>query len=243
MNKKKYLTIDLRVICVVLIIIVATMLAFWRPWEQTKNVRKLTVTGQSTVKATPDEFVFNPYFERSGTDVSALKNELNQYGNKLQVDLKKQGIKESDITLDSSSYDRYYAYSDQSDSQTITLQVQITTPNKGLAQKVQDYLAGTDAKGQLTASPSFSDKKQKLLESDARQEAIQDARKKANQTAKDLNVTVGKVLEVDTQQDLPLLYRSSIELGAADSKSQASLPVTPGKQDVTMSVRVVFALQ
>lgn len=221
------------------------MLGLWRPWQHASSVtRKITITGNATVKAIPDEFVFNPSFERTGTDVNKLKGDLNTYGTKLNADLKKLGIAENDIKLDSSSYNNNY-YSPTTtttDTQTITLQATIMVPNKTLAQKVQDYLAGTDAKGQLTSQPQFSDSKRKSLESSARLQAIADARQKADQTASNLGAKLGKVIEVTDQQNISVRPLGVIN-DAASASTSSSLPVTPGKNQVDSTVQVVFSLK
>jgi uncharacterized protein YggE len=244
------LKLDLRIVCLVLVVIIATMLGIWRPWESTvaPTTRKITITGQSTVKATPDEFVFNPSFERTGTDLTAMKNDLNSFGTKLLADVEKLGVTSSEVTLDSSSYDSYYTPTTDGTSQTITLQATITVPNKDLAQKVQSYLAGTDAKGQLTAQSEFSTTKQKQLEDTARQQAIDDARKKADQTATSVGAKLGKVLEVSDQSNTgggcgsgPALI-CPLASGTANN-SISSLPVTPGTSEVSADVQVVFELQ
>jgi uncharacterized protein YggE len=242
------LKLDYRILCLLLVIVIGVMLSLWRPWEDkpTAATRKITITGEATVKGTPDEFVFYPDFERTGTDLDSMKNELNTFGTQLMADLKKLGVPENKIKLDSSSYDRYSYYEDKpSGSQTISLYVTITATNKDMAQKVQDYLAKTDAKGQLTSYPQFSTETQKKLENQARQKAIADARSKADESAKNLNVKLGKVVEVKDSSDYggitPLMMGANSASGVED-KATASLPVTPGEDEVDSSVSVTFAL-
>lgn len=255
MNNSQHINIkfDLRIVCIILLLIIAGMLAAWRPWQQTTTAatRKVTITGEATVKSTPDEFVFNPSFDRTGTDLTSMKNDLNSFGTKLQADLLKLGVAKSDITLDSSSYDSYGLDYSSNTSQTITLQATITVPNQTLAQKVQDYLAGTDAKGQLTAQPQFSTAKQKSLQNTARLQAVADARSKAEQTAANAGAKLGKVIEINDQTNgisggcgggRGYMCPLSVTAGTNADTSTASLPVTAGTNEVTSSVQVVFAL-
>jgi uncharacterized protein YggE len=179
-NQTLSLKINLKIVCLLLLTIIATMLFVWKPWDTSANgARKITIVGEAEIEAVPDEFVFYPTFNRTGTDQQKLKEELNTFGQKLQVDLKGLGVKEEDITLDSSSYDLYYYEKPDSEEKTVTLATTVKVSDKELAQKVQDYLAQTDAQGQLTAQSQFSEKKRKDLETEARDKAIEDARTKA----------------------------------------------------------------
>lgn len=241
------INLDLRIVCLVLLLVIASMFAFWRPWEQNvNNARKITISGESIVKATPDEFKFSPYFEKSDSDTEKAKTELNTLGNKVHDDLVKLGVKDDDITLDSSSYDMYYAKdsSVRSDAinQSVTLSVQITVASKALAQKTQDYLATTEAKGQLTSQPHFSQAKTKKLENEARQKAIVDAKEKAQQTARELGLSVGRVIAINDQPNQFAIPYGSVD-SIAEGKTSSGLLVTPGQQDINYSIEVVFELR
>jgi uncharacterized protein YggE len=241
MKNKLLLNIDLRIICALLLVVIAGMLAFWRPWEIKGDDRSITITGQAEVEAVPDQFVFSPRFERSGTDAATMKNELNDFGTQLQSKLIELGIKKEDITLNSSSYDGIIKPEDSNDGTTVALSVMIKAPNQELAQKVQDYLATTDAKGQLTAAAQFSDAKRRDLENQARSKAVEDARSKAERTVKNLDATLGKVIEVKDVAGFGVLpvTRENTETAGRD----ISLPVTPGKDSVTFTIEVSFELR
>lgn len=235
--------LDLRIVCIVLLLVIAGMTVIWKPWQHTNITRKITIDGQATIKAVPDEFVFNPSFDETGTDITNIKNSLDAEGTKINNDLKKLGVPASGIQLDSSSYTDYPIDTSDISGQTFTLDVTITVDSQTLAQKVQDYLAGTDAKGQLTAAPQFSDGKQQQLSNQARLAAIADAKRQAERTADNLNGKLGKVLSVSDQQDSGLIRpfaASGVNTSAASQT--AGLPVTPGKNDVSASVEVVYEL-
>jgi uncharacterized protein YggE len=241
------LKLDFRLLCVLLVIVIAVMLGLWRPWENkpTTATRKITVTGTATVESTPDEFDFNPSFERTGTDTTAMKNDLNTFGTKLVADMKKLGIPDKDVTIASNSYEGYVFSNDSKTDQTLTMYVTIKASNKELAQKVQDYLAQTDAKGELTGQPQFSTSKQKSLEGQARIKAIADASDKAKQSASHLDAKLGKVLEVkddDGYSSPRYTVNSDLMQGANSADATASLPVTAGSNEVSSSVVVTFAI-
>lgn len=236
------INLDLRIVCLIMLTIIVGMLALWRPWEQTStDDRRITLSGESSIEASPDQFTFSPYYEKTG---DTAKADLDALGNDLLDDLKKLGVSEDDVTLGGNSYNRYYtvAPEDGSSEQTVSLQVQVVVSSKKLAQKVQDYLATTDAKGQLTSQPSFSKEKTKQLQTEAREKAIKDARDKANQTASGLDATVGKVIAVKDRSD-QIIFPYPAYGVAEDNNARKSLPVTPGKQEVTYRIEVTFELR
>ena len=63
-SSKVSLSLDLRLICIALLLVIVAMLAIWRPWSSgpTDASRTITVTGDSTLKAAPDEYVFSPQY-------------------------------------------------------------------------------------------------------------------------------------------------------------------------------------
>lgn len=218
------------------------MLALWRPWEGKAATRTLSITGEASITATPDEFHFSPSYVAKGTDVEKLKADIDAKVNQVFKDIKALGVDESDITIDSSSYKDYYYEEQNNSEQTVSSYVQVTAKSKELAQKVQNYLATSGAEGQLTSQPTFSREKAKRLEDDGREKAIKDAHTKAETAARNLNVRVGKVISFKDQTNQPYYALDSIANSDSAGKARESVPVTPGKQDTSYSVEVVFEL-
>ena len=63
-----------------LLVVIAVMLVLWRPWEPRydKNASVVTANGQSTVKATPDEYVFRPSYSFENTDKTVSLGEAKR---------------------------------------------------------------------------------------------------------------------------------------------------------------------
>jgi uncharacterized protein len=247
MNQQSFtVKIDFRIVSLILLLVISAMLAIWQPWNASATSRKISVTGEATVKDVPDEFAFYPYFQRTGDDQAALKKELDEFGNKLLADLKKLGVPEDNIKLNSSAYDYgkpesliYPAPAPESRA-NVSLSVTITAANKELAQKIQDYLATTDAQGQITPQATFSKTKQQKIESQARKAALENAREKATQTADTYGAKLGKVIEVKDNagaSTIPWL-RSNV----AEDTAMSSLPVTPGTNEFTFTVTAIFEI-
>ncbi len=245
-RNKRQLTFrfDLRAVCVLLVLVILVMLALWQPWQGSvgSGDRKITVSGQASVSAEPDEFQFSPLYERENVEQIAVLS------GGLTAKLKELGVPEKNFTINASSYDKYptdlrSGTVPGSAGTTNTLSISITVDSKELAQKVQDYLLTTSPKGSITPYPTFSETRNKELENEARGKAIEDARKRAEETAGELGAKIGAVIEVKEGGNFGMVpLRVDAAAPAADGIT-SSIPVTPGENEYNYTVEVVFALK
>lgn len=252
-NTKSFtLTLDYRFITGVLIVVIIAMLLLWRPWEfrPGANARTVTASGQATVTAVPDEFLFMPSYEVKGANKDAALKELTAKGDEIVKKLKALGVADSKIKTDTSGYDTpIYGYEGSPteiapiprDTQpAYTLTMTITVGNKELAQKVQDYLVSTTPMGAVSPQATFSDVKRKELENKAREEATKEARAKAEQSAKNLGFAIGQVKSVDDGNGFD---GSIIEPAAGDSAVTSKLSLQPGENKLVYQVTVVYYIK
>lgn len=223
------------------------VIAVWRPWEASTSAsdRTVAVSGEATLKAEPDEFVFYPQYEFKNANKAAGLADLTDKSDKVVAGLKKLGVADKDIKTNASGYQDYYFYDTTAQTHNYTLSVTVTVSSRGMAQKVQDYLTGTTPTGAVSPQSTFSTKKQKQLESQGREEATKDARAKAEQQAKNLGFKIGKVKSVDDSASkyggvMPMLSKSSADVAAT---SEASLAVQPGENELTYTVDVVYYIK
>ena len=226
-----------------LIIAIFGLLVWSQPWSGagSEEVRKLSVRGEATVQADPDEFVFYPYLEKSGADKDALRSELTKQADTVVNELKERGVEENQIVLDASSYDNWYAAAGEDGNMRVSLT--ITLADREKTQEIQDYLLSLDnLEGQLSPQANFSETKQKELESQATDLAIKDASDRANQQARLVAAEVGDVLEIGQPQDagFPISFDRA---GSAELTTEAaSLPVLPGLNEYSVSINVTYEL-
>lgn len=232
-------TLDYRVLVVFLLVVIAAMVAIWQPWNRQSD-RTIEVTGEATVSAVPDEFVFTPYYEFTGSDKTALLADLSKKSEEVVAKLKDLGVADEKIKTNSGGYD-YPIYRDSSSNPTYTLSLTITIDNKDLAQKVQDYLVTTTPLGSVAPQASFSDKKRNEVESTARDEAAKDARAKAEQSAKNLGASIGSVKTVTDGAGFGPVYLNSAQ--ASDATMESKLTIQPGENDLSYTVTVTYYLQ
>jgi uncharacterized protein len=248
-KNKLRLSIDLRLMVVILLVVIAAMLITWKPWAQTvsQDARTISVTGESTIKSEPDEFVFYPSYEFKNSDKTTALNELTKKSAEVISALKGLGVKDSEIKSNTSNNNYVYYYDATTNTNTYTLQLTITVNAKSLSQEIEDYLVTTTPSGQISPQASFSDSKRKQLESTARDEATKEARSKADQSAKNLGFKVGKVKSVQDGSGFGQIYPLNAGATTMDvSSGVASSPplsVQPGVNDLNYSVTVVYYLK
>lgn len=230
--------------------VIVLMLGLWRPWQGTvATSRKITVSGSSTIKATPDEYTFNPSWEFKGSDKTATLKEATDKSAAIVSELKKLGVADKDIKTNTGGWAGYYYYNSEEKQHTYTLNVTAVVSNRELTQKVQDYLATTEPTGQVSPQATFSTKLQKKLEQQGRSEATKDARAKADEMAANLGFKVGKVVSIaDDDQSggvYPMLSQGSAldTVTTSTNSATATLAVQPGQNELNYSVQVVYAIR
>jgi uncharacterized protein YggE len=249
MDPSKKLALDYRLIIGALLVVIIAMLFIWKPWMDAPSVkdRTITVTGEATVKAEPDEFLFSPSYQFKEANKEVALNAISEKSKDVVDGLKNLGVKDNEIQTNANSWS--YPYYENNDRTPIyTLSLSVTVQDKDdLVQKVQDYLLGTEPTGTLTPSATFSKEKEKALETDARSKATQDAKNKAGQSAQNLGFSLGSVKTVDDGNGFggpiyPLDSRATMEASGSDDKS-ASITVQPGENSLNYSVTVTYYIK
>lgn len=241
---KSGLTLDWRIVVVILLIIIATMLAIWKPWDTIDpDARTISVTGEATVSAEPDEYAFYPTYEFTGANPDTTLTQLTQKSDGIIKELKALGVKDNQIKTNAGGYeDLPVSRKTGTDVSTYTLQLTVTVADKELAQKVQDYLLTTSPTGAITPYPTFSEAKRKEVEAQARDQATKDARDKADQSARNLDFKIGKVKSVSDGSGFGDIF--TLDAGAASSaearQDSSTLTIQPGENDLSYSVVVEY---
>lgn len=230
-----------------LTIAIVIMLGLWHPWSSISGEgRAISVNGEATLKAAPDQYIFYPSYEFKNEDKAKALAEQTDKNNQIIAKLKELGVKDSDIKNNASGYSNGYSVEPASPEQTsYSLSLTIIISDKDLAQKVQDYLITTNPQGQVTPQVGFSESKRKELENKARDAATKDARAKAEQIAKNTGAKLGKVKSIQDGGGLggvvPILYN---EKAVSDSAAgRESIQIQPGENELNYTVSVSYYLK
>lgn len=236
-------------LCAFLALALVGVLLLWRPWSTAFHSadRTVRVSGQSSVKAEPDEYVFMPSYEFNNADKTAGLAELTQKSDQVVNGLKKIGVADTDITTNASGYRDYYMYDEQTKTHTYALTVSAIASSREQAQKVQDYLLTTSPSGEVTPQLRFSEAKRKQLEGKGRDAAAKEARAKAEQQAKNLGFRVGDVKSIEDNGEsfggYPVPMMDATTSSAGRSAAVPSLPVQPGQNEFTYTISVTYYIR
>lgn len=258
-NKPLNFSVDPRWVILALLAVITMMFLIWKPWQQSVSAdnRTVSVTGEATVRAEPDEYAFYPAYQIKNADKQAAIDAAAARSKELVAGLKKMGVQDRQIKTNTSGYqDPIYGPTDTSlrvappapsgdGEYTYTLQLTVTVADRAAAQKVQDYLVTTSPTGSVSPQPTFSEDKRKNLENQARDEATTSARAKADQSAKNLGFKVASVKSVEDGAGFggiqPYEGRA---MDAVESKAAIGpLSVQPGENELSYSVTVVYYIK
>jgi len=249
MKQSLTLKINAWIICAVLLVTNLITLGFWQPWiNRSVSSRTIAITGSTTIEAEADQFIFSPYYQKEGTDKESINAELSTLAGTITAKLKELGVADSAIKTDVNSYEyNVYYYGGDLDDTTSTLYLTVTIKDKALAQAVQDYIVTTSPVGSVTPQISFSTAKQKTLETQAREEALANAKSKAEASANQLGAKIGRVITVTDNNYVgisPMPWLTSAETGASDSvkSSSSSYTIQPGLNEYSFSIQVTYEL-
>jgi hypothetical protein len=200
---------------------------------------RITVTGTGTGSGTPDQLTLSMGVQTSGGSVASALLRANRAVRAVTAALGRAGVRASDVQTSGLSIQPQYASSTPvPDGYGVSESIQITL--RDLTAAGRQISAAVRAGGNATVvdGVSLSMNDTSSLLSTARIRAVQNAKVKAAQEARALGRALGPVVSVSEPapaQPLP-------EVPMASAGSRSTVPVSPGTQQLSVTVTVVFAL-
>jgi uncharacterized protein len=219
----------------------------------------ITVSGEGEVFAVPDMATFSVTIQEEAKEVKSAQDVATSKANDIIAYLKREGVEEKDIkTADYSVYPQYdYMQAEicregycqpgrqvlrgYQVSQTLTIKVRDTEKAGGL-------LSGVGSLGASNVSGlSFTIDEEDELQADARQQAIDDARGKAEELADQLGVSLVRVVgfsENGYYPPMPYAARGAAFDMAVAQESKAIAPELPvGENKIVSNVSVTYEIR
>jgi uncharacterized protein len=201
---------------------------------------RITVTGTGTVNGTPNQLILSMGVQVSAATVSSALQQSSQAAARVTAALRAAGVASADIQTAGLSIQPDYRANSQapdgyqvSEYLTATLR-HITTAGAQIQAAVQ---AGGNAVTVDNVSLNLTDTSALLAR--ARTAAVADARHKAAQYASAAGRPLGPVISItDQAQAQPFPVYGS----AAGAAPRASVPISPGTQQLSVSITVTYAL-
>jgi uncharacterized protein len=205
----------------------------------TRQSGRITVTGNGTVTGVPNQLILSLSVQVNGYSVSSALGQANRAVRAVTSSLTRRGVAAGDIQTSDLNISPNYQGNDPlpssygvSESLTATLndlavagaQINAAVRAGGNAVSIDDVSLNLTNTGALMAA--------------ARARAVADARAQARQFAAALGEPLGPVVSVSPvqQQTLPLAF------GNEASSKAGSVPISPGTQQLTVSITVVYAV-
>jgi hypothetical protein len=223
------------------------------------------VEGTGTATAVPDSGVVNLGVTQTAATVALAQSKTNEIANKLIADIRKLGIAEKDIKTTNYSVTPNYSANPRPllPNQPQTMMYPISPPTGGSEQQIIGYTVtqnleidvkpidkannvvdtatadGANLVGQV--SFSFSEDMKKQLENKARENAIKDAKDRAQNLSNLSGIRLGKLTNVVESNQInpwPMAY-----MGAGKSTTDQAQPptnITPGENTVSITVTLFY---
>ena len=217
---------------------------------QTTKTDLFSSTGEGTVTAAPDTATINIGITQTSQTVSDAQNKTNTVANKIIEDLKKLGISQNNIKTSNYSINPNYQNGPEliptrGGQQNITgytvtqnLEIKITPLDK--VNTVIDTSTGDGANLVGGVNFTFSDSLQKSLEDKAMQQAVNNAKQKAESLASASGINLGKIVNViqNSSSPVPMPLGGALKNEALDTTQSTN--ITPGQNTVTVDVVLYY---
>jgi uncharacterized protein len=201
---------------------------------------KITVTGTGTVTGTPNQLVLSMGVQINSSSVSSALAQANRATNRVIAALKSGGVTAANIATSDLSIQPNYRGSGQVPI-GYGVSEQLTATLTNLSKAGSQIQAAVSAGGNTTTvdgvSLNLTDTSGLLAR--ARAAAVRDAQAKATQFASALHESVTGVISVSDQTSTTTPYPEFSASGVAKS---ASVPVSPGSQQVSVQITIVYAV-
>lgn len=218
----------------------------------------ITVSGDGEVFAVPDRATFTVTVREEGADVAGAQDKATAKINAIISYLKDAGVEEKDIKTQSYNVNPKYEWEQATcaggycpGNQRLvgfevyqTLEVKVQDP-----QKAGELLTGVGGKGASEVSSlSFTVEDEDALRAEAREQAIAEAKEKADALAAQLGVSVVRVVgfyeDAGGYPPMPYAARGGMAMDAVATQEAKVAPSLPtGENKIVSNVNVTYEIR
>jgi uncharacterized protein len=206
----------------------------------TSGSARITVTGTGNVTGTPNQLVLAMGVQVNGSSVGSALAAANDAVTRVTAALRADGVAAADIqTAGLSIWPNYPANSQTPSGYGVSESLTATLNNLDAAGAQIDAAVHAGGNATTVSGISLNLTDTSTLLATARARAVADATVKATQYANSLGEPLGPVISITDQA-----YTQPFPVNAAYSASsaKAAVPISPGTQQLSISVTVVFAV-
>ncbi len=208
----------------------------------TTKTNLFTVQGTGEATAVPDTALLSLGVNKEAPTVETAQKQVNEIINKITGDLKKLNVPEKHIKTTNYSVNPNYDFTggQKANGYAVNATIEIRIKPIEKANQAID-IATRDGATQVGGIQFIiDDETQKKLENEARQDAVKEAKTKAQSLANAAGIRLGRIVDVqENGNDFPQPYLRTAALEKADD-SMPPTELTPGENKITLTVTLSY---
>jgi uncharacterized protein YggE len=203
-----------------------------------------TVSGTGDATAIPDTALLSLGVNKTASTVDAAQKQVNTIINQVTENIKRLGVDAKDIKTVNYSVNPNYDYT--AGSQKIngyvvdaTIEVKVTPIDKANQAIDAATAAGATSVGNIQFT--LADDKKKALEEQARKEAIDAAKAKAESISRTAGIRLGRIVDVqENNSGYPQPVMMAAGLDKAVAPENPTTQLNPGENKITSNVTISY---
>lgn len=203
-----------------------------------------TVSGTGEANGVPDTAMLSLGVTKQAATVQDAQNQVNAVANKITNDLKALGVKVKNIKTTNYSVNPNYDFSNGKQTvngYTVSQNMEVRFQPIEQANKAIDIATADGANVVGGVTFVLDDSEKDKLEMQARKQAIENAKKKAQETASIAGIRLGKIINVSESDNFPVQPYAMAELKTADGRGGGEpTQVTPGESTIKITVSLSY---
>ncbi|MBI3342147.1 SIMPL domain-containing protein [Candidatus Curtissbacteria bacterium] len=226
----------------VVVLVIAAAVLYLKPWQQ-KPIETVSVAAAGVAKATPNIAKITATIDSKNPNIDQARKETQAKAGIIVDKLKVIGVDEKDIKTNNVSAGGSYEvmiYSPVQNTNQFTESFEITLHDFNKADQVLQTLTQNGATNLYGPNLTIDESNLESAKSQARQNAVENAKKKAQELAGATGRKIGKVVKIAEQGDYAY-PRPLMAVGGTDLKEKAAT-IQPGQNEVTITLQVDFSL-
>ena len=210
--------------------------------QETRPLPQINVNGEGKIKVIPDQVFVSLSVETKGNKAADVKNENDAAVEKVLQAIKKNKIPKEDVVTRRVTLNPQYDYDKKKYNYVATQTVEILIKDLNLyGQMMEDVV---EAGSNRINNVDFRSSKLADYESQARKEAIRDARHKAEDYVSVLGQKAGKAINIadNTQVYVPPMYQT-MRMAKSEDAAAPRETLAVGEISIIANVNVSFLLE
>jgi uncharacterized protein len=211
----------------------------------TQKSETFNVTGEGKVTATPDKATVVVGVQAQGTTVQEAQDKLNGAINKVSTAIKGVGIDAGDIKTDNYSINPNIDYQNNQKITGYNANTNLTVTIKDVSKANQVIDQATKAGANQVGNVQFDVADQTKFQDQAREKAVADAKKKAEDAARIAGFSLGKIINYAESQGggVPRPYAMAADAKSAPGVAAVPTQVEPGSNEIVVSVTLSYEIR